>query len=81
MAVEPAHREPKTIGDKTAWKIVRVARYCMDKATGMDRDQKSDKSKPTTSIVAQKPLTEAQWVSHIDTLHSWGYPCFEQTLT
>lgn len=65
VAVEPAHREPKTLGDWTAWKIVRVARYCMDKATGMDRDQKSDKKKPTTAIAAQKPLTEAQWVSCI----------------
>jgi hypothetical protein len=37
----------------------------MDKATGMDRDQKSDKTKPTTAIEAEKPLTEAQWVSHI----------------
>lgn len=34
----------------------------MDKATGMDRDQKSDKTKPTTAIEAQKPLTEAQWL-------------------
>jgi hypothetical protein len=65
VAVEPAHREPKTLGDWTAWKIVRVARYCMDKATGMDRDQKSDRKKPTTAIAAQKPLTEAQWVSCI----------------
>lgn len=63
LAVEPAHRPPKTVGDYTAWKIVRFARYCMDKATGMDRDQKSDKTKPTTAIEAQKPLTEAQWVS------------------
>jgi hypothetical protein len=35
----------------------------MDKATGMERDQHSDKSKPTTAVVAEKPLTEAQWVS------------------
>jgi hypothetical protein len=81
MAVEPAHRVPKTLGDKTAWKIVRVARYCMDKVTGMDRDQKSDKSQPTTAIVAQKPLTEAQWVSHADILHSWHYLSFEPNLT
>jgi hypothetical protein len=25
--------------------------------------QKSDKNHPTTSIVAEKPLTEAQWVN------------------
>jgi hypothetical protein len=65
MAVEPAHRPPQTVGDHTAWRIVRFARYCMDKATGMDRDQKSDRKKPTTAIAAQKPLTEAQWVSPI----------------
>ncbi|KAJ4060653.1 inducible alternative oxidase 2 [Fusarium oxysporum] len=62
LAVEPAHRPPRTVGDYTAWKIVRFARYCMDKATGMDRDQKSDKTKPTTAIEAEKPLTEAQWL-------------------
>ncbi|KAM0245034.1 hypothetical protein ACHAP5_005706 [Fusarium lateritium] len=62
MAVEPAHRPPQTVGDHTAWRIVRFARYCMDKATGMDRDQKSDRKKPTTAIAAQKPLTEAQWL-------------------
>ncbi|KAF5658332.1 hypothetical protein FHETE_9936 [Fusarium heterosporum] len=61
-AVEPAHRPPQTIGDHTAWRIVRFARYCMDKATGMDREQRSDKTKPTTAITAQKPLTEAQWL-------------------
>ncbi len=35
----------------------------MDKATGLKPDQQSDKSKPTTAVVASKPLTEAQWVS------------------
>lgn len=62
-AVVPAHRPPRTLGDKAAWKTVRFARYWMDKVTGMDRDQKGDKSRPTTSVEAQKPLTEAQWVS------------------
>lgn len=62
-AVVPAHRPPRGFGDWAAWKIVRFARYWMDKATGMDRAQKGDRSHPTTSIVAEKPLTEAQWVS------------------
>lgn len=35
----------------------------MDKATGMDKLQHVDKANPTTAIVAEKPLTEAQWVS------------------
>jgi len=61
-AVVPAHRPPRNFGDKAAWKIVRLARYCMDKATGMDRDQRGDRSKPTTAIKAEKPLTEAQWL-------------------
>ena len=60
----PGHREPRTAGDKAAWRLVRLARYCMDKATGMDRDQKVDKNNPTTAVVAKKPLTEAQWVCH-----------------
>lgn len=62
-SVVPAHRVPSGFGDWAAWKIVRFARYCMDKATGMDRDQQVDKKNPTTAIVADKPLTEAQWVS------------------
>jgi hypothetical protein len=62
-AVTPAHRQPQNFSDWAAWKIVRFARFCMDKATGMDRDQQVDKTHPTTAIVAQKPLTEAQWVS------------------
>lgn len=63
-AVVPAHRKPNGFGDWAAWKIVRFARYWMDKATGMDRKQQVDKKNPTTSVVAEKPLTEAQWVSH-----------------
>ncbi|CAI6100020.1 unnamed protein product [Clonostachys chloroleuca] len=62
LAVVPDHRPPRTVGDWVAWKIVRIARYCMDKATGMEREQHSDKSKPTTAVVAEKPLTEAQWL-------------------
>ncbi|KAG8412431.1 inducible alternative oxidase 2 [Metarhizium acridum] len=68
VAVEPAHREPRNFSDWAAWKIVRFARFWMDKATGMGRDQQVDKKHPTTSVVAEKPLTEAQWVcthSHI----------------
>ena len=61
-AVVPAHRPPRTFSDWAAWKIVRMARWCMDTATGMDRQQKSDKKNPTTNVVAEKPLTEAQWV-------------------
>ncbi|KHN98567.1 Alternative oxidase [Metarhizium album ARSEF 1941] len=61
VAVEPAHREPRNVSDWAAWKIVRFARYWMDKATGMARDQQVDKKHPTTSVVAEKPLTEAQW--------------------
>jgi len=62
ISVVPAHREPRGAGDWLAWKIVRFARYCMDKATGMDRAQQVDKKHPTTAIAAQKPLTEAQWL-------------------
>jgi len=34
----------------------------MDKATGMDRQQQVDKKHPTTAVLAEKPLTEAQWL-------------------
>ncbi|KAM3539708.1 hypothetical protein ARSEF1564_007360 [Beauveria bassiana] len=61
-AVVPAHRKPRTFGDWLAWKTVRFARYWMDKATGMDRQQQVDKSHPTTAVEAEKPLTEAQWL-------------------
>lgn len=60
--VTPSHRPPRGFGDWAAWKIVRFARYWMDKATGMDREQQVDKKNPTTAIKAEKPLTEAQWV-------------------
>lgn len=62
LAVKPAHRKPRTFGDWVAWKTVRFARFWMDKATGMDREQQVDKANPTTAVEAQKPLTEAQWV-------------------
>jgi hypothetical protein len=68
-AVVPAHRKPRGFGDWAAWKIVRFARYWMDKATGMGRDQQVDKKHPTTAVVANKPLTEAQWVSLLSRQH------------
>lgn len=61
-AVVPAHRKPRTFGDWAAWKLVRMARYFMDKATCMDRNQQVDQKNPTTAVEAEKPLTEAQWV-------------------
>jgi len=62
LAVTPAHRKPRGFSDWLAWKTVRLARYCMDKATGMSREQQVDKMNPTTAVEAQKPLTEAQWL-------------------
>lgn len=64
-SVVPAHRAPRGFADWAAWKTVRFARYWMDKATGMDREQQVDKKNPTTAVAAEKPLTEAQWVSHL----------------
>ncbi|RDA90535.1 hypothetical protein CP533_4143 [Ophiocordyceps camponoti-saundersi (nom. inval.)] len=61
-AVVPAHRKPRNFSDWAAWKIVRIARYWMDKATGMEHEQQVDKKNPTTAVVAEKPLTEAQWL-------------------
>lgn len=61
-AVVPAHRKPRNFSDWAAWKLVRLARYFMDKATGMDREQQVDQKNPTTAVEAEKPLTEAQWV-------------------
>ncbi|EXK76305.1 alternative oxidase, mitochondrial [Fusarium oxysporum f. sp. raphani 54005] len=69
-SVIPGHREPRGTADWAAWKVVRFARYCMDKATGMNREQQVDKNNPTTSIVAQKPLTEAQWLTRFIFLES-----------
>lgn len=65
LAVEPGHRAPETIGDRIAWMLIRTSRWCMDKATGMSKAQKTDKKRPTTAVVAEQPLTEAQWVCKI----------------
>ncbi|KAJ6445557.1 Alternative oxidase [Purpureocillium lavendulum] len=61
-SVVPDHRKPRTVSDWAAWKIVRFARFWMDKATSMDREQQVDKKNPTTAVEAQQPLTEAQWL-------------------
>lgn len=64
LAVVPGHREPETIGDKLAWMLIRTSRWCMDKATGMSKAQKTDKkTHHMTAVVADQPLTENQWVS------------------
>ncbi len=62
LAVTPGHRPPETLGDRFVWRLMRVCRWGMDLATGMRRDQKSDKRFPTTAVAADKPLTEAQWM-------------------
>lgn len=63
LAVVPGHREPKTVGDKIAWGLVRISRWFMDRASGLSAEQKTDKKNPTTATVAAKPLTEAQWLT------------------
>lgn len=63
VAVSPSHRQPQGLGDLLAWKTVRFARFWMDVVTGIGPEQQVDKKKPTTSIIAQQPLTESQWVS------------------
>ena len=73
-AVVPGHRKPESFRDWVAWKTVRLARYWMDKATGMESAQKVDKKNPTTAVVAEKPLTEAQWVGHHMTQVTPGDP-------
>lgn len=60
--MEPAHREPKTIGDWVAWKLVRLCRWGMDFVTGLSSDQQVDMKHPTTATKTVKPLTEGQWV-------------------
>ncbi|KAJ3534295.1 hypothetical protein NM208_g7597 [Fusarium decemcellulare] len=71
VSVTPSHREPRVLADWVAWKIVRFARYWMDKATGMDREQQLiDRHNPTTAVEAQKPLTEAQWLTRFIFLES-----------
>ncbi|KAK4163396.1 AOX1 alternative oxidase mitochondrial precursor encoded by the AOX protein [Cladorrhinum sp. PSN259] len=62
LAVVPEHREPRTVSDWLAWKLVRLCRYFTDLATGIKPEQQVDKTKPTTAVTAQKPLTEAQWL-------------------
>jgi hypothetical protein len=62
LAVEPAHREPKTVGDWVAWKLIRLCRWGMDVATGLTPDQQVDMKHSTTATAATNPLTEAQWV-------------------
>ncbi|KAJ4422876.1 inducible alternative oxidase 2 [Gnomoniopsis sp. IMI 355080] len=62
LAVVPGHRPPETIGDRIAWMLIRTSRWCMDKATGMSKAQKTDKKRPMTAVVAEEPLTEAQWL-------------------
>ena len=61
-SVEVGHRAPKTVGDWVAWKMVRVARYFMDLATGIKPGQKVDKKNPTTALAAEQPLSESQWL-------------------
>lgn len=62
LAVEPAHREPKTIGEKVAWKLIQFCRWGMDVATGLQPEQQVNMKHSTTSTAASKPLTEGQWV-------------------
>lgn len=62
LSVVPGHRKPETWGDWTAWKLTRIARYCMNKATGLRAEQEVDKKHPTTAVVASQPMTESQWV-------------------
>lgn len=45
-----------------------ISRWGTDIATGIKPEQQVDKSNPTTAVAAQKPLTEAQWVSN----HTYG---------
>lgn len=62
LAVEPAHRETKTVGDWMAWKLIRLCRWGMDFVTGLTPDQQVDMKHSTTATSASKPLTEAQWL-------------------
>lgn len=64
LSVKPAHREPRTAGDWFAYRLVKFCRWCMDKATGLGPGQQTDMKSPTTAVVAEKPLTETQWVSY-----------------
>jgi hypothetical protein len=61
-SVKVGHRKPETFSDWWAWRFIRMARWCMDRATGLSSEQQVDKRNPTTAVVAEKPLTEAQWL-------------------
>ncbi|KAK4152047.1 alternative oxidase-domain-containing protein [Chaetomidium leptoderma] len=70
LAVTPGHRPPETVGDWVAWKLVRLARWATDLATGIGREQQVDMKNPTTAVTAGKPLTEAQWLVRVLFLES-----------
>lgn len=70
LAVQPGHRPPVTLGDRFAWRLMRLCRWGMDTVNGLSKDQKTDKKRPTTAVVAEKPLTEAQWLCRFIFLES-----------
>ncbi|KAH6856970.1 alternative oxidase-domain-containing protein [Chaetomium sp. MPI-CAGE-AT-0009] len=70
LAVTPGHRAPETVGDWVAWKLIRLARWATDLATGIGKGQQVDMKNPTTAVAAEKPLTEAQWLVRIIFLES-----------
>lgn len=41
---------------------MRLCRWGMDFATGMEKKQKVDKNNPTTAVSTISPLTESQWL-------------------
>lgn len=76
LAVEPGHRPPQTLGDRVAWMLIRTARWCMDTVTGMSKEQKTDRKRPTTAVVAEQPLSESQWVS-VSFFAFMSFPLFQ----
>lgn len=62
LAVVPAHREPKTFGERVAWRLIRLCRWGMDFVTGLGPEQQVSPKHSTTSTTASQPLTEGQWV-------------------
>ncbi|KAH8882587.1 alternative oxidase [Thozetella sp. PMI_491] len=70
LSVVAEHREPKTLGDRFAWYVVRTCKWGMDLATGLKKEQKDDKKNPTTALTSERPLTEAQWLVRIIFLES-----------
>ncbi|KAK3312236.1 mitochondrial alternative oxidase [Apodospora peruviana] len=62
LDVVPSHREPRTVGDRFAWRVTRICRWAMDFVTGMGPEQKVDSKHPTTAVAAHRPLTESQWL-------------------